>query len=123
MGSARRGAGVQPASRRTRIRSLRTDPMLELWLHTPGLTPVSKAKLRRLAKALGEAVIALLVTAAPAAAAPAPELQVKPPFRARPLLVSGTDAYRAGEYLYQDYLLDDHGADTVSGLGSSATWA
>ena len=34
------------------------------------------------------------------------------PFRAPPLLVSGTDAYRGGEYLYQDYLFDDHGADT-----------
>ena len=31
---------------------------------------------------------------------------------AKPLLVSGTDAYRDGEYLYQDYLYDDHGADT-----------
>jgi dienelactone hydrolase len=41
-----------------------------------------------------------------------PELSVRPPFRARPLLVSGTDAYRRGEYLYQDYLYDDHGAET-----------
>jgi hypothetical protein len=41
-----------------------------------------------------------------------PELQVRAPFSARPLLVSGTDAYRRGEYLYQDYLFDDHGADT-----------
>ena len=45
----------------------------------------------------------------------APQLEVRRPFRARPLLVSGTDAYRAGEYLYQDYLFDDHGADTVPG--------
>jgi dienelactone hydrolase len=41
-----------------------------------------------------------------------PELSVRPPFRARPLLVSGTDAYRRGEYLYQDHLFDDHGAET-----------
>jgi dienelactone hydrolase len=41
-----------------------------------------------------------------------PQLENRPPFRARPLLVSGTDAYRGGEYLYQDYLFDDHGADT-----------
>jgi poly(3-hydroxybutyrate) depolymerase len=53
----------------------------------------------------------------------APELAVTTPFHAGPLLVSGTDAYRHGEYLYQDYLLDDHGADTVAGLGSSAQWA
>jgi hypothetical protein len=41
-----------------------------------------------------------------------PQLENHAPFRARPLLVSGTDAYRGGEYLYQDYLFDDHGADT-----------
>jgi hypothetical protein len=48
----------------------------------------------------------------------APELSVQAPFRAPPLLVSGTDAYRDGEYLYQDYLFDDRGADTVGGPGS-----
>jgi hypothetical protein len=68
------------------------------------------------------ATAAALTTAAATAAPTTPELQVKPPFRAAPLLVSGTDAYRRGEYLYQDYLLDDHGADTVPGLGSSAQW-
>jgi len=41
-----------------------------------------------------------------------PQLENRAPFRAKPLLVSGTDAYRDGEYLYQDYLYDDHGADT-----------
>jgi hypothetical protein len=41
-----------------------------------------------------------------------PQLENHAPFRAGPLLVSGTDAYRRGEYLYQDYLYDDHGADT-----------
>ena len=41
-----------------------------------------------------------------------PELENRAPFRAGPLLVSGTDAYRRGEYLYQDYLFDDHGAET-----------
>jgi poly(3-hydroxybutyrate) depolymerase len=34
------------------------------------------------------------------------------------LLASGTDAYRDGEYLYQDYLFDDRGADTVPGPGT-----
>jgi hypothetical protein len=47
----------------------------------------------------------------------APQLSVRAPFRAPPLLVSGTDAYREGEYLYQDYLFDDHGAET--GVASS----
>jgi Prolyl oligopeptidase family len=51
-----------------------------------------------------------------------PQLSVSAPFHAAPLLVSGTDAYRRGEYLYQDYLFDDHGADTVPGSGSSALW-
>ncbi len=50
----------------------------------------------------------------------APQLSVQAPFSAAPLLVSGTDAYRGGEYLYQDYLFDDHGADTSPGGGSSA---
>jgi hypothetical protein len=46
---------------------------------------------------------------------PAPQLENRAPFRAAPLLVSGTDAYRGGEYLYQDYLFDDRGADTLEG--------
>ncbi len=87
----------------------------------------------------GPRILAFAATAAlvalagptPAAGAPggiapqgqAPELKVAPPFHAPPLLVSGTDAYRDGEYIYQDYLLDDHGADTLPGLGSSAQWA
>ncbi|MBA2545840.1 MAG: hypothetical protein H0V15_03085, partial [Solirubrobacterales bacterium] len=48
----------------------------------------------------------------------APQLQASGPFAASPLLVSGTDAYAGGEYLYQDYLFDDRGADTAPGLGS-----
>ena len=50
----------------------------------------------------------------------APQLSVQAPFSAKPLLVSGTDAYRDGEYLYQDYLFDDHGADTVPASGNGA---
>src|ERR1700730_13190656 len=34
-------------------------------------------------------------------------------WRAQPILVSGTEAYRAGEFLYQDFLYDDHGAHGV----------
>ncbi|PSP79622.1 hypothetical protein BRC88_08670 [Halobacteriales archaeon QS_4_69_225] len=33
---------------------------------------------------------------------------------ADPLMVAGCDAYVDGEYLYQDYVYDDHGADTRS---------
>ena len=50
-----------------------------------------------------------------------PQLEVRAPFRARPLLVSGTDAYRGGEYLYQDYLFDDHGADTGANVSPPGT--
>ena len=50
--------------------------------------------------------------------ATAPQLRHRKPFRRKPLLVSGTDAYRGGEYLYQDYLYDDYGANTVPGRGT-----
>jgi len=46
-------------------------------------------------------------------AAKAPQLENRPPWRAEPILVSGTEAYRDGEWLYQDYLYDDHGAAGV----------
>jgi hypothetical protein len=54
---------------------------------------------------------------------PGPDLLYAPPatdtaaqltntgvWRAPPILVSGTSAYRDGEFLYQDFLYDDHGA-------------
>lgn len=40
----------------------------------------------------------------------APQLENTGPWQAPPLLVSGATAYVAGEWLYQDFLLDDHGA-------------
>ncbi len=40
----------------------------------------------------------------------APELTNAGIWKAAPILVSGTTAYRNGEFLYQDYLYDDHGA-------------
>ena len=40
----------------------------------------------------------------------APQLTNTGIWRASPILVSGTTAYRDGEFLYQDYLYDDHGA-------------
>jgi hypothetical protein len=39
-------------------------------------------------------------------------------FQAAPLLVSGTEAYDGGEYLYQDHLYDDHGSDTGGAAGN-----
>jgi pimeloyl-ACP methyl ester carboxylesterase len=56
--------------------------------------------------------------------AAAPQLENDRPWRADPILVSGAAAYRDGEYLYQDYLYDDHGAtgtpDPNNPLGPSA---
>jgi predicted esterase len=43
----------------------------------------------------------------------APELTNTGIWHASPILVSGTTAYRDGEFLYQDYLYDDHGAREV----------
>ena len=40
----------------------------------------------------------------------APQLENTGPWEAAPILVSGARAYRDGEFLYQDFLLDDYGA-------------
>ncbi len=40
----------------------------------------------------------------------APQLTNTGVWRAKPILVSGASAYRRGEFLYQDFLYDDHGA-------------
>ena len=42
--------------------------------------------------------------------AKAPQLQNSGIWRANPILISGASAYRRGEFLYQDFLYDDHGA-------------
>jgi hypothetical protein len=44
------------------------------------------------------------------APATAPQLTNAGPWKAQPILVSGATAYRSGEFVYQDYLYDDHGA-------------
>src|SRR4051794_36394944 len=48
----------------------------------------------------------ILYAKAPAA----PQLENTGIWKAAPILVSGAEAYRSGEFLYQDYLFDDHGA-------------
>ena len=45
-----------------------------------------------------------------AAAATPPQLANTGIFSAAPILVSGASSYRSGEYVYQDFLYDDHGA-------------
>src|SRR2546423_7853882 len=56
--------------------------------------------------------------------ASAPQLENTGVWRASPVLVSGAASYRDGEWLYQDYLFDDHGAtgspDTRDPYGASA---
>ncbi len=42
--------------------------------------------------------------------AEAPQLSNSGIWRAKPILISGSSAYRQGEFLYQDFLYDDHGA-------------
>jgi hypothetical protein len=42
--------------------------------------------------------------------ADAPQLENTGVWKAPPILVSGAEAYRDGEWLYQDFLYDDHGA-------------
>ena len=42
--------------------------------------------------------------------AKAPQLANRAPWKAKPILVSGSTAYRNGEFLYQDFLYDDTGA-------------
>jgi hypothetical protein len=48
------------------------------------------------------------------APAVAPQLTNAGIWHAPPILVSGAEAYRAGEFLYQDYLYDDHGAHVLA---------
>ncbi|MCW2967072.1 MAG: putative penicillin acylase [Solirubrobacteraceae bacterium] len=72
------------------------------------------------------------LAAAPASARPGPDLlyakaAVAPQltnagiWKAPPILVSGTTAYRKGEFLYQDYLYDDHGAQETPDPGDPRT--
>jgi hypothetical protein len=49
----------------------------------------------------------------PPAAAPQLENERGSIWHAKPILVSGASAYRKGEFLYQGYLYDDHGAKEV----------
>src|SRR4051794_35431976 len=82
--------------------------------------PVSR---RTLSTLLSLAVLAVAAPAALAARpgpaalyqppADAPQLQNVAPWGAAPILVSGAQAYRGGEWLYQDFLYDDHGAAGV----------
>lgn len=43
----------------------------------------------------------------------APQLENVRGWKADPILVSGAESYRDGEWVYQDFLLDDHGATGV----------
>lgn len=45
---------------------------------------------------------------------PAPQLRNTGPWKAKPLLVSGASAYVRGEFIYQDFIYDDHGAKAAA---------
>ena len=49
----------------------------------------------------------------------APQLENTGIWQADPILVSGSTAYRKGEFLYQDFLYDDRGATTNGNAGST----
>ena len=53
--------------------------------------------------------------------AKAPQLANAGIWHAPPILVSGTTAYRRGEFLYQDFLYDDHGAQATADPGDPRT--
>ena len=55
--------------------------------------------------------------------ATSPQLENTGVWKAAPILVSGASAYRDGEYLYQDYLYDDHGARQAADPGDARTGA
>jgi hypothetical protein len=57
-----------------------------------------------------------------APAAKAPQLQNTGIWHAAPILVSGASAYREGEYLYQDFLYDDHGAKLTADPNDPRTY-
>ncbi len=48
-----------------------------------------------------------------AGATQAPQLENAAPWEAPPILVSGATSYRSGEFVYQDFIYDDHGAAGV----------
>jgi len=42
----------------------------------------------------------------------APQLENTGPWNAAPILITGSSAYRSGEFLYQDFIYDDTGRNT-----------
>lgn len=75
----------------------------------PASTPVGAVSTSSLYSGSGPRPGPSILYQAPAVA---PELTNAPGgvWHATPILVSGSSAYRQGEYLYQDFLYDDHGA-------------
>lgn len=55
--------------------------------------------------------------------ATSPQLENTGIWRAEPILISGAAAYRAGEYVYQDFLYDDHGDGSVAYPDEPGTYA
>src|SRR3954447_10862200 len=52
----------------------------------------------------------------------APQLENTGVWHAPPILVSGASSYRDGEFVYQDFLYDDHGAGAVAGQPDDSSY-
>ncbi len=97
--------GAEPSTVRARHRSARERE------HDGRSKPPSRGRNRgrtreslERARCPGPAILyALLATA--------PQFASSGLWSAPPILVSGASSYRAGEYVYQDFLYDDHGAN------------
>jgi hypothetical protein len=77
---------------------------------TPALAAMGEAHGASLYSAPGPRPGPAILYGAPAVA---PQLTNTGAWHAQPILVSGASAYRRGEFLYQDWLYDDHGAHEV----------
>ncbi len=76
-----------------------------------GLLPAALARAGSLWPGPGQRPGPAILYAPPATA---PQLTNAGIWHASPILISGATAYRKGEFLYQDFLYDDHGAREVS---------
>src|SRR5258706_5387994 len=90
-----------------RIRVVAAAVLAALWFAAvmhPLAEGASPASLPGLPQTAGPSLLRMPLTLAP-------ELTNAGRWRATPILVSGATAYRGGEFLYQDFLYDDSGAN------------
>src|SRR5947209_15896141 len=119
-GSPRRLAATVGAGRRIYSRATQGFAHLRAGGSMVKSLPPISAALVAIAFAAGPAAADSSLPSVPSGARPGPEILYAPPadapqlqntgpWKAPPILVSGAEAYRDGEFLYQDYLYDDYG--------------